>query len=424
MADKPRPSIEAPSRALGSTWIHLYEGCLWPVVICDRSTVPEFFFKLRSKEYHIPAILLGKHIYVWVTDATVQEYNPNYDYASECEAFEHRDVPKSDDEDTRTERLRRMAFEIEAPHLRDNEYWHNYIISESNVRSLERKMKRPHSTDDDEIEIVGAERQSNTSSFSSGLPHSRVKKTTRSNHAQSRHIIEITDHEESDDDDVSFLTDFTSKPDCRILLGGHGQSIIASRARCAESDYLQARERYDEAVGEHIIDLNDDQRAVELDLAHVELQRIEIFLSSGDVGPQFLKDPDEYRPFGKLSEEEKENAAHQLALAFVTASKLQHVKLQGLIEKKLNALYPLPAMSLLTVALILARMPPTGIMTHPEQRVGNWLIASLAGQFWHLAKHHTGTFQRLLQGNDELRDGVYHRMQMNADEGLQGGEEL
>ena len=144
--------------------------------------------------------------------------------------------------------------------------------------------------------------------------------------------------------------------ECRILLGGNGQSIIARRARCAESEYLKARERYDEERGEHIINLNEDERAIQLNLTNAELTDIWSYLWSGDLGPRLLKDPDGYRSLGKLSNDGKEKAAKKLTLGFVTASKIQHVVLQDLIEKKLNALYPLPAIGLLIVALVLTKM--------------------------------------------------------------------
>lgn len=200
--------------------------------------------------------------------------------------------------------------------------------------------------------------------------------------------------------------------------------MIVLRARCAESDYLRPLEQYDEKRGEHIIDLKQDERAVELKLTHAELVEVWPYLFHGDFGPKLQKAHDDYQPFGKLSDAEKEDYAKQLAFGFVTASKLQLVALQDLIEKKLNALYPLPPIALLTVALVFSRMPPMESQTEPQEKVVEWLVGSLASQFWNLAKNHTGALQRLLHDNDAFREAVYHKMQINADEGMEGCEEL
>lgn len=56
-------SIEAsgPPKEAGSTWITLYNGQDWPVVLCDKKTTPEKFLLSRHQDDEVPGILLGKH---------------------------------------------------------------------------------------------------------------------------------------------------------------------------------------------------------------------------------------------------------------------------------------------------------------------------------------------------------------------------
>ena len=119
----------------------------------------------------------------------MEEYDPNYNYAAECEAFDQPDVQKDDSQGTRYEKLRRMAFTVEAPELRDNKYWHHYILSESKVRSLEWKMNSQQSEGSDEIEFIGTNRRSHSSSKSPEYSSGRSKRTKRSGHARSQQLL-------------------------------------------------------------------------------------------------------------------------------------------------------------------------------------------------------------------------------------------
>ena len=50
-----------PPKVAGSTWITLYEGQDWPVVLCDERSTPPRFFNTRKQDDEVPGILLGKH---------------------------------------------------------------------------------------------------------------------------------------------------------------------------------------------------------------------------------------------------------------------------------------------------------------------------------------------------------------------------
>lgn len=187
---------------------------------------------------------------VWVTNETLQEYDPNYDYAAECEVFEQPDVQKHDSEEIRDEKLRRMAFKVEAPDLNDHSYWHNYILSESEVRRLQRKRNRQYSEDSDDAEIASAKRRSQSSSTSPEYGGEWYGRTTRSSNARSTQlptpkttpkttpngkqvsteIIEISDQEESDEEDSIIVVRPSTKLDHSTKGSVEGHSKIV-RAR-------------------------------------------------------------------------------------------------------------------------------------------------------------------------------------------------
>jgi hypothetical protein len=52
----------AGPKSIGSTWLHLWKGNQWPVVLSDDEIPPKAFIETRSSPFACPAILLGKLI--------------------------------------------------------------------------------------------------------------------------------------------------------------------------------------------------------------------------------------------------------------------------------------------------------------------------------------------------------------------------
>ncbi len=65
LAQVEQPMDSRPVKELtktnGSTWICLFDGKPWPVVLCDDRELPQAFLGSRSDSHVRPAILLGKH---------------------------------------------------------------------------------------------------------------------------------------------------------------------------------------------------------------------------------------------------------------------------------------------------------------------------------------------------------------------------
>jgi hypothetical protein len=106
--------------------------------------------------------------------------------------------------------------------------------------------------------------------------------------------------------------------------------------------------------------------------------------------------------------------AETLGLAFVTASKISHIKLEELIIKKLKALYPLPGITLLALVVMFASIPDPE--TSVEEEVVDWLVDHLVESYGKLMEEHVESFKKLLDEHPGLKKVVEARLKLAASE--------
>lgn len=115
----------------------------------------------------------------------LQELDPHRDYLDGLPRFENEDVLVNDNEATKLEKQRHIAFKQDAAAWESPEYWKNFIDSRRAAQELEREMsrsrsgssgvKRKRSGDSDEIEVISSRRKSR-SKTSSGSPTKRERR--------------------------------------------------------------------------------------------------------------------------------------------------------------------------------------------------------------------------------------------------------
>ncbi|KAF2165849.1 hypothetical protein M409DRAFT_55706 [Zasmidium cellare ATCC 36951] len=167
-----RPNHPAPVTE-GSTWLITYNGALWPAMVCDVDGAPARFIASRRGPHELPAILLGRHKYIWVSTQTIREYDPNRDYLASAKKFDQPEILATDDDSTKVEKQRQKAFRQDAPAFLGAEYWHNYISRNSQVRKLEAERNAQESRK--KSQSTPKRRRSDEDSFSSG---SRKRRAT------------------------------------------------------------------------------------------------------------------------------------------------------------------------------------------------------------------------------------------------------
>lgn len=161
---------------------------------------------------------------VWVTYNRLDEYIPSIDYLGGTGEFVSEDVQPDDDETTRIEKFRHIAFKCDAPELCDDKYWHNYIVQKSAARKVEKQLsprqkRRRSSTDDDtddEIQMTTAwtkQNYSNSANRNTGYlpsPNSSPLSTQKKKATRSKTkplVIELDDGAESESDqDTIFIS--------------------------------------------------------------------------------------------------------------------------------------------------------------------------------------------------------------------------
>jgi hypothetical protein len=179
-------------------------------------------------------------------------------------------------------------------------------------------------------------------------------------------------------------------------------------------NYLFHRENYSAKHASHIIPLWSDPRAITRKLTEKEMRRLIPYFETGDLVPAFLGTHSNKHLASRMSSALKGEFAETLGLAFVTASKISHIKLEELIIKKLKALYPLPGITLLALVVMFASIPDPE--TSVEEEVVDWLVDHLVESYGKLMEEHVESFKKLLDEHPGLKKVVEARLKLAASE--------
>ncbi|KAK4495791.1 hypothetical protein PRZ48_013059 [Zasmidium cellare] len=126
--------------AVDSVWVTTYNGNLWPVVISDEAGPPQGFLASRRGKHEIPAILLGRHKYIWVSGSTLRAFDPHHDYLAGLAPFSEPEIQNSDSDSVKVEKQRRVAFRQDADMFEKAGFWHTYIKAKSQARKVQAEL--------------------------------------------------------------------------------------------------------------------------------------------------------------------------------------------------------------------------------------------------------------------------------------------
>ncbi|EME88579.1 uncharacterized protein MYCFIDRAFT_85024 [Pseudocercospora fijiensis CIRAD86] len=432
-ADTPIPSIEPPQqnhKAVGSTWIARYEQQRWPVVLCSENGPPEAFIKTRPKHNGVrPAILLGIHKYIWVIDDLLDEYEPSYGYLNGAPKFSVEELQPHDDDQTKTEKFRDIAFRCDAPEMRHDQYWHNFIRQQAAARKLERKImtrkkskRRNASTTDSSssiIELDGSERDGHDTWLTPDSSPPPAQHAKRAKGEKTKDVIEIDDHTDSDDN-MSSDESFSGKDSCHILVGQAKMSYVLHKKHLRGCDYLLDLREKNGLSGGSLIDLTTNERAIARKLSPKDFDRIVRFMKTRDVGPKYINARGDNPRISKedSTPEQKTKWAEQLVCAFVAASKVQFEEMQKVIYDKLKTLYPLDSPGICTIACTISCM---GLPENDtEQELASFVIEHITDYFYKIAKEQGSSLQRILEESKDLRRAVFEHLIENGMAGKLG----
>ncbi|KAF7188662.1 hypothetical protein HII31_09914 [Pseudocercospora fuligena] len=433
-ADTAVQSIEQPDhnhKAVGSTWVARYNQQKWPVVLCDEKEPPEAFIKTRPGDSNSrPAILLGKHKYIWINENLLDEYIPSSDYLNGMPNFSPEDLQPDDDEQTKTEKLRHIAFRRDAIMMKENVYWNNFILQKSAARKIEkqmaagnkRKRKQARYSKSDSsssvIDLDGSSQRENSDGYitpnsSPPLRHDSVRPF-----GEKTEVIEIDDHTDSEDDASD--ESVSGEQSCQILVGQARMSYVLHQKYLRGCDYLLALQEKNNLSGGTIIDLSANERAIKRKLSPKDFDQIVRYMKTRDVGPKYINAPDDIPRISKEDSRPKQKTrwAEQLVYAFIAASKVQFEEMQEVIYDKLKTLYPLDSLGICIIARIISYMPAPENGT--EQDLGSFVIEHITEYFWKIAKEQGSSLQRILEESDDLRSAVYGNLIENGMAGKRG----
>ncbi|KAI5360793.1 hypothetical protein Slin15195_G087090 [Septoria linicola] len=450
-------------RSAGSTYILTLNKKKWPIVICRDELAPEEFIRLRHRQSHTAAVLLGKRKFIWVNPETLEDIEPHKDYTAGLTPFAQQDIQDNDSDEVIDEKRRRLAFRDDAQQWKDDAFWANYIFNQSEARKFEwagkkhqsSSHKRRRNTKSDSVialEDNGARSDWSTPAKRSkrndsrSLLSLRTPRTLSKSHGQCRHDsaidpIEISDGNSDDDDfdgelfvsssrnkgkkparftnnandihdSIEFDDPFVSKskaatpgPNQCKLLFPKSPALIVDKATIANCQFLFSRRCDDEHATE--LDLTNDQRAKATNLSADDINAVISYFRHHELGPRLINKPDEPPTVSQIDHTTRKKEAHAEALikAFVTAMKIEDETLQELIHSKFIALHPLAPISALIVARSVASLPePT---TEAHKNIMTWATDHLAQCFWALARDCGELLQGLLQENEAMRTAVY-----------------
>jgi hypothetical protein len=269
-------------------------------------------------------------------------YKPNREYITSDPLSTDRNSDPRDD----PKKQRHIAFRRDAIELRDDKFWHRYIMSRSEAREITREQLQNDESQQDDG--TSQERQD-----SGAAPRSSLR-------------------------------------DCFVLFGGQSD-IQIPRTALQTCQYLREREQYDEHTRRCVVDLWNDERAYSLGLERDEFKRLSVYFETGNIGPAFL-DRNGCEPFGPLTADKKAHYMELLGSAFITATKIQHHALQDVLLEKIRGLYPLPTTALLDLAETFSSSPDAE--TDAESYLRDWIVDHMV-ECWDLLKE---------RGREELCD--------------------
>lgn len=148
---------------------------------------------------------------IWVRVNDLTEFDPAKDYAEGLPRFEYEDPVAADEEHVVQEKLRRMAFRVDAVQYEGAEYWceHIQLISES--RKADNEMRRTQPRDlfneaeaelQQRVRAKSMRRERRASAAALPTPESMTRKRKNSNEV--RDTIETID---DSDDEFVFVRD-------------------------------------------------------------------------------------------------------------------------------------------------------------------------------------------------------------------------
>lgn len=384
---------------------------------------------------------------IWINENLLDEYVPSSDYLNGMPKFSPEDLQPDDDEQTKTAKLRQIAFGRDAPMMKENVYWNNFILQKSAARRIEKQMangkkrKRAKTSTLDEASntsvIPFRTRYSKPTSSSSviDLDESSSDKSSgymtpssspppRYNSMQAKgskehDAIEIDDHTDSESE-VSSDESVSSEDSCHIIIGQTKKSYVLNQKHLRGCDYLLALREKNSHSGGHIIDLSTNQRAIEKKLSPKDFEQIVHFMKTRDVGPKYINAPGDIPRISKDDSKPKQKTkwAEHLVYAFIAANKVQFEEMQEVIMDKLKTLYPLDSLGICIVARTISYMdvPENGT----EQELASFVIDHITEYFWKITREQGSSLQRILEESDDLRSAVYGNLIEDSMAGKRG----
>ncbi|KAK5169700.1 uncharacterized protein LTR77_005678 [Saxophila tyrrhenica] len=432
----------APSKAYGSTWIWPLDGKLWPVVICRDEKVPTEFLEHRAKEYALPAILLGKHKFIWVVVNGLQEVDPSQDYSSGSWYHQQGEWTATDAD----EQLRCNAFEKDLGFWGDDEFWSNYLLNEAEVRRLEKQGrhssgKRRWSEDDEHDSSTSGARRirsriNDAIASSRDRRHEQLDALGDGDLQIPRPSQEKKKKKDNLDDDSSdgeelFVRDrrvdsaqgsveeqrekyrrevVARKHDyreCTIFVGEEHKPFFLPRDKISHYHYFSKSVQHSPELGNHIKLYENSS------IKSPAFAPIHEFLITKDCAPYFL-DRKTPQIEGVFSEETKDTAAQIIATIYVDAAKLQLDGLQTLCVRKIKAMHPLSGQSLMLL-IRYSEMVYKHEREHDDEYqsrgdLHHWLVDQVAERFFELYKLNSLAMDRILREYRDFRETVVDRL--------------
>ncbi|KAK5131105.1 hypothetical protein LTR08_001323 [Meristemomyces frigidus] len=460
-------------KEVGSTWVWSYHGKDWPVILCDYQTPPRIFITTR-RPTEIPALLLGKRKFIWVTDdARLQAMDPFRDYFEGLPCV--GTTPNRDyDAEVSEEKLRKIAFREDAPASHTLGFWKNFIDNRRAARATESEIankyshprrKRNYGDDDDidEVEIVGvrpisaagstpktvSKRRSDREDSKAQLLKPGPTPSKRGLGKQRERPI-ITPNGDNDDyDDSSLFVEeanmhrdpssdshrsklqklrqdneqsaIDNRPGielCTIFVGNTKKPFQVPSAAVACSSFLSDQIHFTEALGSHI-DLSDDREPTEEDFSPVWE-----YMHNNDFRPQYI---DRRRPGsfphldGVIDADDRDKAAKLCGCVFRTASMLQLEALQSLAVDKLKALYPLSPLMILIVAR--CAQDSEHCMSDAKDELLAWLVDHVGDYYYQLITLHGKQLAEMLSRSPSFEQSVADRVARNPQACKEGMED-
>jgi hypothetical protein len=208
-------------------------------------------------------------------------------------------------------------------------------------------------------------------------------------------------------DYYEMLTASYSYNQCAIFVGEEHKPFFLSRDDVGKCDFLGDLVHFDQELRSHI-NLYEDT-----DITAEQFEPVHEYLKTKEFKPRLFSRENSEQLEGVFMPEDKDEAAMKLVGVYATSAKLHFDALQERCVRKLQALYPLSALSLML--LVKSSENVESQTGNRDEHLRAWLVDHTAEQFFKLYEQNHMTMTRLMEEYPDFREDVIDRLSVHRD---------